>query len=347
MRQPVPFAEADFAIALHKIAVSNLPSKTPVDTIPHKFAALYPQVAFPIPADRIPPGPDGLASILSGSFVHILNFTQNREGRVFVTPVFAADTTNEQIVDVHRKNRASGLGGPEMSSKIPQAKNDVAVKNVAADNTNVRKIISKNVSSPEKPSKSPPAARDLLVIPPAVLTEYPEALALLAKAVHELLRMKPEIGEGANLDELRKNISECFFTWFHVPMTVAGGTIPIDPLSLMEKFQGTLFTRVMEEPVTGSVFVKAIVALPPLPPVIPPPQAKPVPAKPLALPAEVEVAALRLRAHLEKSLVVLDSALSGKRSFDIPDTNLWKNALDTLLSQESQALEVLSNLFPS
>lgn len=309
-RGPVPpreeMSEPEFAFTLHKIALAALPNKTPVNSVPSSFSAITRGQPFPIPPERIPPGPEGLASILSAAYHHILNFTQNREGQIFMSPIFPPETTMEKIRDVLVKAR-----GEETAPKA---------------------------AAP----KSAPAPKPAPLDPSTVFSQHSESVNLLARGICELLRHRTDIGEAESIDGLRAKISENFYSFFKLPLSVAGSRVPVDPILILEKFQGALFSRIMEEPVTGGVFVKPLAEAPAAPAVSKPPASR----LQSTLPAEVNVSAVNLRAQLARSLDILDAALSGTKKFEIPDPVLWKNALETLLNQENQAVEVLANLFP-
>lgn len=167
--------------------------------------------------------------------------------------------------------------------------------------------------------------------PPAVEPVIPAGeQALLVNAVMRLLTLSPELGEAAHLEGLFGQIDEAFFRAFRVPLRGGAGDI-IKQIG-----------RIEQEPVTGRVSLRLVgKEVPPLRPT------SAAAKRPPPHPAEHVFRTLQqLRTQLLANLDLIDSALTrGSAHCVIPDVPLWTDAVQTLFTQETQAREILTNLF--
>ena len=176
-------------------------------------------------------------------------------------------------------------------------------------------------------------------------------LGTVIAGVAKLLTIDPRIGEASKETELIERIEEAFFHTYKVPIPIPGLKVLTDP--------GFRITR---EPVTGSVSLVyrlgSVHSVHPARPVHPvrhirqqPQVSQPVINQQTQRPMAPSVSAVfsrlsALQASMRRNLSIVDEALlRGPSNVLIPDPALWSSALDTLLKQEDQGREILSNLF--
>jgi len=176
----------------------------------------------------------------------------------------------------------------------------------------------------------------------SISTPSQETLELFAKGVHRLLIKNAKIGEAENLDALKMQIHGGFFELFKIPLAIE---TPLDPLVVIQQAGGSMFGRLIEEPVTGRVSVSAVVSSKPTA-LVKPIITKTTPAVEKIPDTIITVLTRQLRTQLLQNLDIVDKALSGGQ-LDVPDESLWKNALETLINQQVQASDILNNLFSS
>ena len=300
----VPVSDVDFAVNLHRLVVANLPMRTDVDAIPQKYEMMF-RLPFPIPP--MPIGPTGLAALLTRDFRHILIFTHNRSGQVFVEPALSPEIPLDEVARIHVATRSAA--GP-----VPQP----------------------------MPSAGAPSMTTGQKLSP----DEERSAQLILKALHKVIVMNPALGEADSLEKLRDNILDAFYDMFGTPMVLSSG-LPVDPIELIRKNEKRVFTKLIQEPVTGRVTVRAIVEGPSFIPQVTltaPPGGKTGGGSAEGF-RTVNEAMVKLRSHLVANLGLIDVALARGDRMAIPDPALWKQALETLIGQEVQSTGILTNLF--
>jgi len=296
-------ADEHIAVALHRIVCANLPNLTLVDDINNMYQQMY-RKNFP----RIDNG--GMVNFIVTQYSHILNIT-NVNGQIFAGPVNPPETSAQGIIVIHRRSRSSS-GSAGSASVWSSAQ---AVPPVTS---------SPPLSAPSAPPVSPrPQMNE-------------QTLSLLSQGVRKVLTTFPGLGEADNIEELRSKISQGFFDMFKMPIALEAGKILVDPITILKKGEGTLFSKLVEEPVTGRVSVKGINKV-----VTPPVAAK----NSGTHDPQITEGMKKLRTTLVRNLELIDSALAGYTS--VADLQLCINGLGLLTDQETKFAENFQIMFPS
>lgn len=317
--QAVP--DLDFAVNLHRVVAQQLPRRIEVDNIPAVYLQTF-WKPFPIPPEVVPAGPGGLAAVLQREFGHLLSFSQNRQGVWCADLVLPPETPLEEIARFHIDFRSSHVQPPTgLKAIAPQGQ----------------------PSQGSVPSvQTQPPIKQHHVLQTRTLSKEEEASAqLITRGIHQTLLANPSVGEAVSMQDLQRQLQEAFYKLFRLPLVLASG-LPVDPLELVRKNQQKSFSRILEDPMTGSTTVKAIGDNPQFVPIV---SLLGMDAKgPAAVPADPLQAGMKqLRLLLAENMKLIDMALAGP--VNVPDANLWKNALTTLVQQETQTRDILVNLF--
>ena len=306
-------SDVDCAVDLHRLVASNAPRPTPVEAIPEQYMQMYWKPFF-IPPEAVPPG--GLADILARDFGHILNFQTNRSGEAFVTTKMAPDIALDQVARFHSEHRQ------ERPQKRPK-------------------------SSPKAPPVSEPVT--VSVSSTKLSVEQEQSAQWLIRGLHIALTADPRIGEASSLPELRDKLQAGFFSVLQLPIVLCTGQL-VDPIELVQKGQGKCFSRILQDPLSSAVAVKALAENPQFVPVVSltfgwetKPQVEPEPPVAPKIPPEIPLLFNRLRNLMSDNMKILDAAMA-KPSSKIPDVGLWKQALETLCGQEMTIKNILSGL---
>lgn len=303
--------EVDFAVNLHRLVVSNLPMRTEVDSIPQRYSAIF-RIPFPI-SPTVP-----LAAVLTHDFGHLFAVTQNRSGQVFVEPKLGPDLPLEEVARMHQAHiRALVAPQPPIFH---------------SNNPPVRQV----------PMPMPQPAPQRTVTGNLTPREEKSVLLML-KGLHKVLLMHPELGESDSISNLRDSLLDAFFDIIGLPMVCPATQRSVDPIELLQKNQGKVFTRIIEEPVTGKVSVRAIAENPQFGPqgsLSSGTVGTPVPRTGFSAMLQL------LREQILANSFIVESALNDRHLAQrIADRNLWQQAMETLINQEKQATSILNSLF--
>ena len=251
----------------------------------------------------IPPNV-GIETVLGRDFPHLFALSRNRSGQVFVEPRLGADAPIEEVARIHLAHLKAGVG----PQPLPQP-------------------INPPVASPQ-PTKLTP--------------EEEKTVQLILRGIHKVLIMHPQIGDANSIDDLRNAILDAFYDIIGVPMVLPSSNRRVDPLELVRKNQGKVFTRLVEEPVTGRVSVKAITERPHfVPQVTLAFPTRPIQTKPNTI---VHDLVQKLRTQIASNLSSLDRAIASGFDKNVADPKLWKEALEALITHEAQTTSILNNL---
>jgi hypothetical protein len=315
--------------------------------MPEQYMQMYWQ-PFPIPPEAVPPG--GLADVLAQTFGHLFAFSKNRAGAPYISTLLPADTPLDQVARVHLESRMSqqkAMGGPppaKIQSKKPPSTHPLATTSMA------------KVAPPAKSPQASPVATN--TIAPKLSPEDELMAVAFQQGLHQVLLSNPILGQARSLVDLRNNLQEGFYETFQLPIVLSGAQ-PVDPIELIHKGQGKSFTRLLEDPLTGSVVVKAMTGdsvkfgpiqslsydWPKRVPVSTGREDSVMVAPIQAAPRSDDILSLfhRLRELLVDNLNTVDSAIANP-SLSVPDVSLWIQALETLCSQERQTRDILKGL---
>jgi hypothetical protein len=330
---PIPQTDVDIAVDLHRLVASNAPRPTLVESIPEQYMQMY-WKPFPIPPEAVPPG--GLPDILARDFGHIFQFTRSRSGESLVTTALPPETPLDHVALFHMETMRARLP--------PGAPPRPPIASVAA---NAPPPTKKAKASPKQgpKSKAPSAAGPTKLSP-----EQEQSAQLLMRALHQVLLANPSYGEASSYADLRGKLQDGFYELFELPLLLSTGE-SVDPIELVQRGQGKAFSRILEDPLSGSVVVKSLSENPQFPsvgslnfawstlPSPPPPQA----AKQTPPPEDVIVLALRLKELLLDNLRRVDQAIDNPPS-NPANIGLWKQAFEALCGQESQSSQILQSI---
>ena len=191
----------------------------------------------------------------------------------------------------------------------------------------------------------PVAAAAVVAATPSRPQLNEQTLALVSQGVKKVLQTTPSIGQAINMNELRSQISKGFFDMFKMPIALEGGKVLVDPITILQKGEGTLFTKLVEEPVTGHVSVKAIIST----------SSSQSGSKQIggsmsgaaaALDPQVTEGLKRLRFAIKKNIDLIDVALARPGAAGI-DVELQKSGIETMISEQFKFTEVLTHMFPA
>ena len=331
--------DLEFAVNLHTLICSNLPNPTLVESIPSQYLQMY-WKPFPIPPEAVPAGPNGLMSVLESHFDHLMGFSKDfQTGEFFVKPKLPPNLSSDDVARFHTDYRLTSISTSSTN-----------ISNKPVVHHHPLALMGKNISAP-KPllNQAVPASAPVVKINTIKLTPEEENSAqIIIRCLHKILSGKPYLGEADSMPLLHDALHEAYFELMGLPMVLCSGLV-VDPLDLIQKNQGKSFTRIFQEPVTGKVNVRAIQENPQFASIGSVTLTeKNVSSAKLRIPKELESVASSMRLLKDKlsmNLHAVDSALAQMDKLTVPDVNLWLTALDTLVKQESQAGEILSNLF--
>lgn len=322
-----PPADVDIAVNLHRLVGSNAPRATPVEALPEQYMQMYWQ-PFPIPPEVVPPG--GLADVLAREFGHLFTFSKNRAGAPYVSTVMPADTPLDQVARLHIEARMAQQPPPPVSKKAP-AKKPTPVA--------VAKAVAPAAQVPAGPS-------------PVKLSADEEASAqTLLKGLHCVLVGNSKLGDAQSMEELRRNLQLGFFELFQLPLVLSSSKIA-DPIELVLKGQMKCFTRLLQDPLNGTVSVKALTENVQIPQIgslthdwmkAPRTTVPPSPDATSTVKPAVDALFKRLRDQLVENLSMVDGAIANP-NLNVPDVKLWTQALETLCHQERQTRDILKGL---
>jgi hypothetical protein len=252
----------------------------------------------------IPPNA-GIDTVLGRDFSHLFSLSRNRTGQVFVEPRIGSDLPIEEVVRIHLTHLKASM----------------------------------QPKSPPLPLNPPPAPSQQ---PSKLTAEEERTVQLILRGIHKILIMHPTIGDANSINDLRNALLEAFYDILGVPMVIPSSNRRVDPIELIRKNQGKVFTRLVEEPVTGKVSVKAITERPHfVPQVTLGFQTRSIQTTPNTILHELVQS---LRSQLATNLNSLDRAIASGFDRKVADPKLWKEALEALISHEDQTTSILNNL---
>ena len=325
---PVP-TDVDFAVDLHRLVASNAPRPTPVESIPEQYMQMY-WKPFPIPPEAVPLGT--LPDILARDFGHLFAFNRTtRTGEVFVTTALPPDNPLDNVASFHIETRRSEWALSQPTQQPAKAAAPPAKKAKA---------------SPKQGPKASPVTNAAGV---KLTAGQEQSAQLLMRVLHQLLLSNPSVGEGSSFLELRGKLQDGFYDLVQLPLVLSTGE-SVDPIELISKGQGKCFSRVLQDPLSESVSVKAFAENPQFPPVSTltfnwSQGAAQVRQQPLPMQASVEAMKLAtgLRQKLVDNLKMLEQAIA-KPPTNPTSVGLWKQAFEALTVQETQNGQILQSL---
>ena len=289
-------ADEKLAFELHRIVAANLPNLTLVDDVNNLYQEMFHR-NFPKISQL------GILHGLKSNYDHILNFS-TINNKVYCGPANGADISKDDLLALHKRSREEVVATP-----VPAQ----IVKPVGAVTS---------VSSIKPPAQSRAQVNE-------------QTFSYLSQGVRTVLSADPSVGQAANLEELGEKISKSFFEMFRIPIALEAGKILVDPITILRKGEGTLFAKLVEEPVTGRVSVKPISV-----------QKQTSPSS-----AEYESSVVeklkRLRSSIVRNLEFIDTVLT--RSLPLAskiEADVFANGILTLVDYQEKSSGALLSFFP-
>jgi len=334
---PAVPSDVDCAVDLHRVVANNAPRPTPVEAIPEEYYKMYWKQFF-IPPEAVPPG--GLADILARDFGHIIQIQFNRAHEAFVTTVLPPETNLDAVAEYHIEKRRIAKTKSERPLKKNKTETEVRAKTPAVKPPSVPVNVK---ASPQAVSAQPPTQP----VVTKLSKEQEESAGWLLRGLHMALSSDPKIGETESTNALREKLQAGFYEALQLPIILCTGQL-IDPIELLQKGQGKCFSRILQDPLSSAVSVKALgenVVFPSIGSLTFNWQAQAEEPKTRPAPPGNEIPILfqQLRSLLTENLRIVDLALA-KPNAKIPDLALWKKALETLCGQELTTRNILTGL---